>query len=329
MQKGNPGKCAAATRALAASLLVGVAMAAIAAAPAYGKQVVVVTSGEDAPYVAASDEARKLLSQQGHEVKVMTLDKYTKSSGATAGPSADVCVAVGTKAALALHRDIRPPAQLVYCMVSGVEAAGLSEGAAANGVGTDVPLQVQLKLIAEALPGARTVGMLYRSDVPASAALVKAMQDALPPEMKLVSVAVDKRESVAAAIEALLDQKVNVIWTAADSAVYNVNTVRAMLLAAVRRQTPVFGFSPAFVNAGALLGVGIEPRKQGAQAAGIVARLVREPATAPQVSPPAAITEPPAFQIAVNLIVAERLAVTLPPGLVARADIVFRPEGGE
>ena len=41
----------------------------------------------------------------------------------------------------------------------------------------------------------------------------------------------------------------------ADAAAYDAATVRSLLLASIRRKTPVFGYSPALVRAGALLGV--------------------------------------------------------------------------
>jgi putative tryptophan/tyrosine transport system substrate-binding protein len=321
--RATPGKHKASPCVAVALCLVVAGLLAMGAAPAAGNRVVIVMSGEDAPYVAASDEARTLLVQQGHQVSQMTLDKYTASAGGSR-PTADIWLAVGTKAAVALSHDVRPPARLVYSMVSGLDAAGLTEGNTVCGVGTDIPLDAQLKLIAEALPGAKTVGVLYRSDVPGSAAMLKAMEAAVPPQLKVVSVAVDKHESVAAAIEALLDQKVSVVWTAPDAAVYNVATVRAVLLSAVRRQIPVFGFSPACVKAGAVLGVGIDPKRQGAQAAGIVSRLA---SGLPAAQLPAVLTETPVFQIAVNLTVADRLAIALPAELINRADIVFKPEG--
>ena len=37
---------------------------------------------------------------------------------------------------------------------------------------------------------------------------------------------------------------------------------------------PVWGFSTAFVRAGALIGVGVEPRSQGTQAADVLIKLL-------------------------------------------------------
>ena len=134
----------------------------------------------------------------------------------------------------------------------------------------------------------------------------------------------DKHESVAEAIENLLAQKPDIIWTAPDSSVYEVTTVKALLLASIRAKTPVFGFSAGVVKAGTLLGIAIDPRTQGQQAAAMMVAMLNRPAGAK----PAAdhVVEPPKFQIVLNLIVADRLSVSLPAPLIEKANQVFKPQ---
>jgi ABC-type uncharacterized transport system substrate-binding protein len=84
----------------------------------------------------------------------------------------------------------------------------------------------------------------------------------------------------------------------------------------------VFGFSPAFVRAGALLGVGVDPAAQGEQAAGIALQVIGK--TWDEQQPP--LQAPASFQLAVNQIVAGQIGVALPRGLVDRAAFVFKEE---
>jgi ABC-type uncharacterized transport system substrate-binding protein len=238
----------------------------------------------------------------------------------------DAFIAVGTRAAALLHAKLDAATPLVYCMVSDPETLGLAEGRQTFGVSTNVPLAAQFQLIAEALPAAKAVGLLYRSEGEKSARLLKSVKESLPKGMRLEAVAVDKHESVAKAIEALLAQEVDVVWTSPDATVYDVATVRSLLLTSIRKNTPVFGFSPAFVRAGALLGVGIDPRSQGKQAAGIVHQVLQRKTPATQSAKPLTREQcfPQAeFQIAVNLIVARKLSIALPKALVQRATQVF------
>ena len=113
------------------------------------------------------------------------------------------------------------------------------------------------------------------------------------------------------------------MWTYADASLYNTATVRSLLLAGLRRKVPVFGFSPQFVRAGALLGVGISPTTQGEQAAAIALRLLRAPSAS---QPLGHEVEAPQYQVAVNLIVTEALGLEVPSNLVDHAAFVFRKE---
>jgi ABC-type uncharacterized transport system substrate-binding protein len=89
----------------------------------------------------------------------------------------------------------------------------------------------------------------------------------------------------------------------------------------LRRRVPVFGFSPAFVRAGALIGVGIDPHAQGRQAGELVRLSLARSPTADSI--PNAVRLAPTYQLAVNLTVARKLGVTLPAEFIAHADQVF------
>jgi putative tryptophan/tyrosine transport system substrate-binding protein len=319
-----------------------------------GATVVIVMSGEESPYVAARDAASKALIAGGHSVQVIQLRDLSKEAQASLEGTVNVYLAIGTKAATAIHETVKAPALLAYCMVPAPVRLGLAQAAPASGISMDVPTGAQIDLVRKALPKAKVIGLLYHSDVPASLALMKDLEQALPKDLRLLSVPVDKHPSVASAIEALLDRRPDLIWTAADSAVYDTAAIRALLLASVRRQVPVLGFSVPFVKAGALLGTGIDPRTQGEQAAALVTEMLRLPAagargasappggatpapsaaSAPSPPPGEANSQPatshrvlpPKFEIAVNLVVAQRLSIEVPAEVIEKASAVFRPE---
>jgi putative tryptophan/tyrosine transport system substrate-binding protein len=283
--------------------------------------VVIVLSGDAVPYAQAEKGLKKQFTEQKRETRTVTLQDVSKKGvDATVGKNADLVVAVGTPAAVWLHGKLAADTPLVYCMVSDPATAGLTEGRATYGVSTDVPLKAQLGLIEEALPNRHTLGLLYRSNTPEGQRLLKIVPEALPKEWQLKAVAIDGQPSIADAIETLLKQRVDVVWTAADPAIYDTASVRALLLASLRTNTPVFGFSPAFVKAGALLGIGVDPQAQGQQAAVLGLRLLNKSGDTlpPRVNPPES------FQTAVNLIVAGQVNVTLPETVVRRASNVYK-----
>ncbi|MGB2823304.1 MAG: ABC transporter substrate binding protein [Phycisphaerae bacterium] len=263
------------------------------------------------------------LAKLGHTTETVQLKKLPKDLAALAGKT-DAFVAVGTDAALYLHGNPKATTKMAYCMVADPVGMGLGGDQPPPGVSTDIPITPQFALIAEALPGARTVGMLYSSSSPRSKRMLEAARTSLPKAWSLKPVDMAKHSSASAAIEALLDCDMDIVWTAPDRSVLNVATIRSLLRGAMRKRMPIFGFSTGFVRAGALLGVGIDPAAQGHQAAGIADRLVRGRAHQDGKAPAKRGDVPPEFQVAVNLIVAERLGVVLPEGLVRRADLVFR-----
>jgi len=83
---------------------------------------------------------------------------------------------------------------------------------------------------------------------------------------------------------------------------------------------PVWGFSPAFVRAGALLGVGVDPESQAAQTTDLIATLK-------QSKQPVEKSQPPReYQIAINLVVADQLNIQIADALLSKAKYVFRAE---
>lgn len=277
-------------------------------------EVVSVISSDAAPYRAAHEALVQRLGKDGHQVRSVSMEALAANGLPALGQPACV-VAIGSPAAVWLHGK-KPPIPLVYCLVSNPERAGLLTPPAAFGVTTDIPLTDQLMLLREALPEAKSIGLLFRQGDPDSQRQTDALRALLPVDMILESIAIDQQPSPAAAIDALLARRIDLVWTSPDSTIWNEATVRSLLLTALRRKIPVFGFSTAFVRAGALVGVGLDPANQGAQAAMVVIDHLAGKATTASVVAPT-------FDICLNLVVAQKLSLTMPKPLLERAKQVF------
>ncbi len=290
---------------------------------AQGGQIVVVLTSEAPFYVSAKEGFTTALAARKDDIRTVLLnDVRTKGLAATIGANADLVVAVGTPAAVYLHDNAPKQTPLVFCMVGDPAGNKLTQGRNVAGVTIDVPVADQFTLVAQALPNAHVVGMLYRSDTPEGQRLLKSSQEALPKGWRLKAIAVDQCDSVADAIDKLMQSQVDCIWTSVEAGIYNNDAKVALLLAALRAKIPVFGFSPSFVKSGAIIGIGIDPAAQGEQA-GALAKKIFEHAGADadkQIHPPQQ------FQIAVNQIVAEQIGVQLPAELVGKATYVFKAE---
>jgi putative ABC transport system substrate-binding protein len=283
--------------------------------------VVIVRTSDAEPYVQAGAALQDRLVGAHQTVRNLLARDVSAQGISTAIGKADVVVAVGTPAARWLQKQLPGEVKLIYCMVSNAADAGLLEGRASTGVTTDIPVGEQIKLIADALPRARSIGVLFRSDSAESKQSLQTLAQTIPAGWSVQSVAVNEFPSIAAAIESLIDKHVDIIWTSPDSKIFDTAAVRTLLLSALRAKIPVWGFSPAFVRAGALLGVGVDPAAQGKQAADLVLRSISG-----HPEPPERLMPPQEFQIAVNLIVAKQLELEVPESLRQRAAFVFQAE---
>jgi ABC-type uncharacterized transport system substrate-binding protein len=283
--------------------------------------IVIVRSSDAAPYKDAETSLHDKLAGRGEPIRSILWKELADGGIAGKIKNSDSVVAIGTPAARWLQAQLPADVRLVYCMVNNPSDAGLLQGRASFGVTTDVAIGDQMKLMAEVLPHAHVLGMLYRSDTKAGKELVKQVGAALPPDWRLEAVAANDAPSIGAAIQTLTEKQVDAIWTTADATLYDAASIRTLLLAGIRRKIPVWGYSTQFVRAGALIGVGVEPRAQGAQAAEMLIKLVDDPTSLKDRA-----QSPHEFQIALNLIVAQQISVDVPDELCRRAAFVFRPE---
>ena len=226
-------------------------------------------------------------------------------------------VAIGTAAATWLTPRLPADVKLTYCMIADPDGARLTGKKSIHGVDMAVPIPEQFALIGKSTPGCRRLGLLYQSDNATSLALMEQARASLPEGWTIEAVALGEHATVSDALDELLSRHIDMVWTTPDSAVYNSKSVRSLLVKSLRSRTPVFGFSTSFVRSGSLLGVGIDPTAHGAQAGALTHRVL-EGAKVDSRRP-----EPPVFMIAINLTVAARLSIDLPPSVTTHADQVF------
>lgn len=284
-------------------------------APSPSSEVVIVISADLPPYRQAQEALT--ISLASEHCSMVTLEQITADI-TTLPANADCVVAIGSAAAIWLHERKVAISPLIYCMVSDPLTAGLQKMPTAMGISTDVPPDQQIQLITETLPHARTIGLLYRHGDEQSRQAMEKSRALLPQGWKLEIVAIDLQGSPAIAIDLLLSRNIDVVWTTPDTVIWNEATVRSLLLTSLRRRVPVFGFSTSFVRAGALFGVGLEPATQGKQAAALVRDVLNKKALTNTVTPPI-------YDISLNLVVAQKLSLTLPPAVVQRAKHIFQP----
>ena len=272
-------------------------------------QIAVVLSGDHTPYQNMARDLTEHLSPLGHSLQTWQLDEF-QQGGLTA--DADLVVAIGTTAASWLFRHLPQKTPMVYCLVT--DPPFRIESRQVYGVVTEVPVRDQFKIIDEALPDARKIGMLYREDAPDAKTRLQTLESQLPDGWALHAVAVDPGGSFAESLNQLFAGGIDMIWTEPDSQIYNWVSVRSLLLEALRQRTPVYGFSANFVRSGALMGAFIDLDKYTMQVIDLCKRVLRREVT----SEDRRIR--PIYRTAINPLVARKLAIQLPDEFLRQAD---------
>ena len=164
----------------------------------------------------------------------------------------------------------------------------------------DQPPARQMELIRLALPAVRKVGILVGGEWKGhTAALELAARDRA---LHLVTVPVGQG-GLYTSLQSLLADA-DVLLALPDPTVFNSETAASLLTTAYRRQVPLIGFSPAWVKAGALLGLYSTPAQVGARGA----ELLRQALPGNSLAPP---QWPREFVVAANPDVARSLGLAL------------------
>ncbi|MBU1232373.1 MAG: hypothetical protein KKC77_05750 [Proteobacteria bacterium] len=276
-----------------------------------------VVSSDAGPYREAAEALESALAEQNVATRLITLEAIIqREPSLSLEKKTEVWVAIGSRAADYLNFSLPDSVSLVYCMVADPEKIGLKSGRKkVVGVSVTTSVNEQFAIIRQAMPNLLSIGMLYRTSSAKSVQTLDEVLKHLPSSWQLEAVDVDAAGSMAVAIQKLVRKKVGMIWTMADSSIYTRATVKALLLASLRNQTPVFGFSGSFVKAGALLGLDADPRLQGQYAASLVQDILSQSKKQSQ-------SATPGVTLAVNLIVADRLGISLPEEIIGRAHVI-------
>lgn len=163
----------------------------------------------------------------------------------------------------------------------------------------DQPPARQAAFIKHLLPGLKRTGMLVSNETRNIAEQYR--QAFSSAGLTLDSEDADTENTLLPALNSLLG-RVNVLIAVPDSKIYHRNNIKPILITAFRYQRPVIGYSPAFVNAGALAALHSTPAQIARQTADtIVAHGTNPPPPAP----------PSQFAIAINGNVAQSLGLNI------------------
>lgn len=273
-------------------------------------RVVIVTSDTSAAYTDAVQALVEGLVREGvnrYDLRQLTAVEFVAFAKQGQIPRARVFVALGMEAGHALAQ-VQTSAPVLNFLIP---RAGFDRVLRANGrkassqfsaIYLDQPLERQLALIELALPEAKSVGVLWGPDSIARAPALRLV--AANHGLTLTESMVTNQQGVFPGLRQVLNES-QVLLAMPDPQVYNSNTVQNILLSAFREKVPMLAFSPAYVKAGALLGLYVTPTQAGKHAAVLVWDVLRDRPL------PSSPVESNDFEVAVNEHVARVMSLTL------------------
>jgi ABC-type uncharacterized transport system substrate-binding protein len=238
----------------------------------------------------------------------------------------DLVVSTSTLALQAALRNVeRKP--IVFAAVLDPFAAGAGRSDSdhrpnVTGVYLAFPYAPMARTIREVLPRARRVGTLFTPGEVNSVLARQRFEEALKGEgLELVSLPVNGPTEVSDAALALCQSGVDVVCQISDN--LSSSSFPAIARACETGKTPLFTFSPLYVKAGAVLGLGTDFAENGHEAGRVAAEVIRG-------KDPSRIPFHPTTKTrrSVNLDNARRLGLSVPAEWIKTADEVFPTPAG-
>ena len=209
------------------------------------------------------------------DIKLSVVSGAEGLSGQTLGNHLDMILSVGSGAARQVRRNA-PSVPVLYAMLLRqqyyAEIADSSRRDAA--VFIDPPWRAQAELAKLVFPDLRSVGVVYTAD--SQPEVREIVREFKGKGIAVVSAKVDESGQAYEPIQEVL-AKSDVLLAIQDSAIYNSNSIRNILLTSFRYGKPLIGLSAAYVRAGALYALSASPENMALDSALLSQSMLNSP----------------------------------------------------
>ena len=272
------------------------------ALPARAAGVILVLSEESSAFSEAAEALTAELRSAGHRPQTLTVPLRADDAAALSGTP--LIVTLGTRAAQAVS-SLAPRTLVLHTLLPRSAFEKLpgkgDDSRRMSAVFIDQPAARQIELLRIALPEWSRVALVVgRESSELGARLQASARDKrLRPMLETAS----GESDLYPALQRMLVEPA-VLLAVPDATLFNNRTISNILLTAYHHRSPVIGFSPAYVKAGALLALYSTPAQIGQQAG----EVARQGLASGSLQPPAA---PRHFRIGTNPYVARSLGISL------------------
>jgi putative ABC transport system substrate-binding protein len=224
-----------------------------------------------------------------------------------------IVVAIGPVAAQAA-KDQLPETPIVHAMVPDAVRMGLTTVPTITGVSATIPVKNQLAAFRMVNPRGVRLGVVY-SEANVGPMIADALKAASVVRMQVTGRPVTSDREVPSTLRGLL-QEVDAIWVPPDPLLLSDEARRFVLSETLKAGKPVYGFSAALVQEGALVSNGPDMASTGEQLADLVNRIAAGDKAKIEMLIPRA-------ELVINKKVADKLNIAMPPDALKAAARVF------
>ena len=230
--------------------------------------------------------------------------------------SAKLVFAIGNKAAQVAKLNIAE-LPIVFCLVINPGRYGL-EDIDICGVKLDIPVDKQLKYLRQISPEATRIGVIY--DPENNAELIEYAKVAASERgFQIIAVSARTKAEVAEAIKRL-ERRIDAFWMIPDSLIANSAVFQRLLLLSLSSKAVLICPSKVFVKNGGLFSLDVDYQDLGSQAGDVAKKILNFSSTPME----AGIQSPRKLKLAINLKIAEKIALSIPQSLIDKAEEIFR-----
>lgn len=232
----------------------------------------------------------------------------------------DLVISVGSRSTLFI-RDNFADQPLVFSTVLNPETSGILDIAGSakrnvTGASLDIPVDIQFQKFKLVNPRLKKVGVVYSAQ---TEKLIKEAQLIVPElGLELVSIRIESDKELPQALDSLC-RVADGIWTTPDDFIYTPQATKFMILVCLRNRIPIMGFTPSFVESGALLGLNYDYKDIGRRAGELAMRYLNgEPMDSIPIAPPGVI------YLHINLKTANQLGIDIDQSLVDISKEIYK-----
>ncbi len=227
----------------------------------------------------------------------------------------DLVVAIGAKALLSLAKS-KTSYPTVFCMVMDPAAYDL-QVSNATGVSLAISPEEQVEVLTSLGPKIKRIGVLLRKHT--SQDLLKSVANLAEKRgIKIIPIEFESEKEIPRKLRPALG-KIDALWMLDDAFIHSKESLEFVILNTLERDLPFMAISEVFVKEGALVSLSPSFFSNGEQTAELVEKILTE-----RISPkniPISFHNRP--NLVINLKIARKIHLVIPPALVDRAKKVY------